>query len=437
MANFRTTADYVDKILDLCGEITNGNSAFEADALYYLNRIHHSLLTGGTDISPDVDELWPWAMAKNPIILELQPKFETGTIQVTEGSPSLTFSVAPTNSLEGWHIKVQNDDNIYQIATHSAGATSANLDANYPLDSASGLTYEAFKLDYELVPDTIVINATNNKIDFTETTAGTEITATLTQGTYSPSGLATEIKTQLDAEGASTYTVSYASSTRKFSITSDLGGGDGLFSLLGASGTNVYVSSLPTFGLAITDHTGAATYTSERPLGAIAKLSQPMFLQNGNKANTEVSGIDIGQFYSKYPPTNVGEGNPTHFTVVEERDDGYMKVRFNKYPNEEKRIEVYYVSQPLDLYDNAYSAPLVPRKWSQILTHGAAAYLSMQKNDDRVQQYLPMARNQLAAMQKSYRKTENRVGVNYAQVVARPDLMTQKRRRLLYGYEDD
>jgi len=395
MANFRTTADYVDKILDLCGEITNGNSAYETTALYYLNRIHHSLLTGGTDISPDVDELWPWAMAKNPIILELQPKYNTGTVTVTEGSPSLTFSSAP------------------------------------------GVSFDAFKLDYELVPDVIIINSTNNKINFTEATAGTQLTATLTQGTYSPTGLATEVKTQLDAEGASTYTVTYDSSTRKFTITSDLAGADNLFSILGASGTDVYVSALPTLGLGVTDHTGAATYVAERPLGAIAKLSQPMFFQNRHHEGTQVSGIDIGRFMEDYAPTVIGEGNPDKFTVVEERDDGYIKVRFNKYPREERRVEVYYVPQPLDLYDNAFSSPLVPRKWSQILTHGAASYLCLEKNDDRAQGYIAVSQNQLQAMQKSYRKTENRVGVNYAQVIARPDLLTQKRRRLLYGYEDD
>ena len=61
-------------------------------------------------------------------------------------------------------------------------------------------------LDWEFDTFEIDIDATNNKLDFKEGN-GSELTATLVSATYTLSALATEIKTQLDATGALTYTV--------------------------------------------------------------------------------------------------------------------------------------------------------------------------------------------------------------------------------------
>lgn len=440
MANFRTTADYLDSILLLAGETTNGNSAFETRALHYLNRIHNSIIQGGNEFNVEVDEVWPWSLSPDPIIIDLKPKYTTGTVALTNGSTTLTFSSAPTISLAGYHLKLDGNDNYYKIVSHSANTTTGTIEAAFEATSVTANNYKAIKLDYELIPAHFNITSVNNKITFTETTVGTELTASLTVKSYaSAADLITEIQTQMDSAGASTYTVTYNSVTRKFTITSDLSGGDNLFSLLGATGTesSIYASAFETLGLGLKDHTGAAAYTSERPIGSICKLIQPFKLDTGYNETAEIYGVDKIRFSSDYPISTVVEGNPTRFAIIEERDDGYIKVRFNKYVESEKRIEIHYVPTPLDLYDNAKSHPLIPRKHSLVLEYGGAAYLMAEKNDGRAQQYFQLAGSLLEAMMRNNRKNSERVGKYFGEIIARPDLMSSTRKRLMYGTPEE
>ena len=69
------------------------------------------------------------------------------------------------------------------------------------------------------------VTASNNTIVFND---GSNRTATLSAGTYSPNALAAELKRALEAAngGTDTYTVSYDSSSHKFSIANDTGNGN-------------------------------------------------------------------------------------------------------------------------------------------------------------------------------------------------------------------
>ena len=103
----------------------------------------------------------------------------------------------------------------------------------------------------------------NNKIDFQET-AATPLVATLTAGDYNGHTLATEIKTQLDAAGASTYTVTYSDTTNKFTLVSDLVGGGNIFTLLWLTGANRGASAANTLGYSdAADDSGTDTYVSD------------------------------------------------------------------------------------------------------------------------------------------------------------------------------
>lgn len=104
---------------------------------------------------------------------------------------------------------------------------------------------------------TFVIDSTNKHIDFRETSGGPEITATLTEGTYTISGLTAHIASVMTAAtlNARTYTVSYATATGKWTIT-----GETFLELLWASGTNTATSVGPSIGYAVADMTGAVTY---------------------------------------------------------------------------------------------------------------------------------------------------------------------------------
>lgn len=76
----------------------------------------------------------------------------------------------------------------------------------------------AITLESVEFPNTVYpINSTNNKIYFSEDGGGT-LTATLDANHYTGAQIATEIKTQLEAAGGGTYTVTFDSQTQKLTI---------------------------------------------------------------------------------------------------------------------------------------------------------------------------------------------------------------------------
>lgn len=435
MAQFRTTADLVDSILRRAGELTDGTSSFESQALDYLNQVHHSIINGGNEFDVDVDEAWTWAKAKHPIILELQPALETGTVSLTQGSESGSFSSAPAASQQGNFLKIDNRDEYFKIAQHTAGATAFELDAAYTGDTGATLTFKSIQLDYDLVSEYIIIDSTNNKLDFEET-ASTELTATLTAGTYTPAQLATEINTQLTSAGASAYTITYDSISRKFTLASDRGGGGGTFKLLAATGSNITVSAYPTLGIDYADQADAASHESTYPFCSLVRFIQPMTVYSRNSIEEyspgNIYGIDELAFKKDFPLSHLKEGVPTRFTVIAEKADGTITVRFNKYPKNLTRVEVEHIPMPLDLQDNAASVPLIPRKFLQVLEYGASFYLLLDKEDSKAQGYASLAAAKLKAMMKQNRKELMRSGKYFGKVVARRDHLSAPR-RLIYG----
>lgn len=149
MANFTTTNDLKLAALKRAGELTDGNSDFDADALEYINEGQRFIVAGGNEYNLDLYEPWTWARERTT--LELVPDFE-GTTAVTKGSTTLTFSAAPTPaslSLAGRFIKLAERNTFYRIATHVANTTAATLDANYVEDTEAAIDYRAIKLEYD------------------------------------------------------------------------------------------------------------------------------------------------------------------------------------------------------------------------------------------------------------------------------------------------
>lgn len=436
MAQFRTTADIVDSVLRKAGEVTSGTSAYETQALDYINRVHFTLVSGGTiplgkDQTVEIDETWPWSRAKKPLILELQPKYTTGTISLTQGSESGTFSSGPASSLQGWHLRVVGREEWFKIASHTAAATAFELDGAYPDATGTGLSYEAMKLDYELTPDYIVIDSSNNKVEFQET-AGTTLTATLTSGTYTPSALCTEIKTQMDSAGGTpVYTVTYSAVTRKFTIASDRGGG-AVFVLVG-TGSNSEFSAHKTLGFDDENTTNAASVTSTYILGGICRLIEPFKIHKGASYLGNIFGIDTESFQRDYPFPLIEEGYPDKFTVIKEDSNGVLTVRMNKFPVSKTRIEVECVPVPRDLKDSSSSLPLIPRKHIDVLEDAAVFYLMIDKSDDRAAMYAALAQGKLQAMVNQNRGSQLKTSDQFGRIVPRRDMIQTGRRRLIYG----
>lgn len=430
MAQFRTTADIVDSVLTKCGEVTNGRSAYESRALEYINRIHHSIVSGGNEFNVEVDEPWTWARATHPLILELKPAYTTGTLTLTKGSEVGTLSASPTYSMAGWHLRIDGKSSVYKIASHTAASTSIELDGAYA-DTSGTLNFKAFQLDYELVPSYIIINDRNNKLDFIEI-GTTELTATLTKGSYTPSELATEVKTQLDVAGANTYTVTYNSITKKFRITSDLLTASSIFRPMVATGSNNAVSGWSTLGLDIEDYATAATHNSTYILGGISRLIEPVTTYGGYYNQSKISGIDELRFIEDFPLAQIIQGYPSHYCKIKEYADGTVWLRFNRYVETEIRIEIPYIPVPYDLKDNAASVPLIPRKYIEVLEFGAASDILFEKEDTKWEGYQQKAAAKLNAMMVQNRNQLQRIGDNFGQTIARTDLLPRSR-KLIYG----
>jgi hypothetical protein len=121
-------------------------------------------------------------------------------------------------------------------------------------------TFSKFYYGYE-------ITTTNYKLDFEESPGFTELTVEMPLGIYAPEDLAFELRTQLDAVGTKSYTVTFDRSNRKFTITAD----SGTINLLVSTGTNAAVSFYEVLGFTGSDLTGSATYTSNNSSGSVYK----------------------------------------------------------------------------------------------------------------------------------------------------------------------
>lgn len=432
MAQFRTTADIMDLALTNAGEVTNGNSPYESDLLNKLNRVHHTLISGGTislgkDVTLDIDEVWPWSRAKRPMILELQPKITTGTVTLTLGSEAGTFSSGPSVSVAGWYLRVSGQEGTYRIASHTAAATAFELDGAWPLASVSGGSFTLFQLDYDLIPSYLVIDETNNKIDFKKVAGGAELTATLTAGSYTPSQLASHIGTQMTtAAGGPTITAAYSSITKLFTITSNGASSTTLLPMF-ATGTNQKQSAHKLLGYDDVDSSASLTQTSVYILGGIARLIEPFRVLRGTPS--EVGSLDAESFARGYGFDRAEEGLPTRFTLVRENEDGSLRVRFDKYPADKARLEINYVPVPRDLKDSAGSVPLLPRKHVDVLEDAATFFIMLLKQDDRMTVYAELVAGKLLAMMNQHRGSLQRASVRFGETVPRRDLLSGSRRR--------
>lgn len=435
MAQFRTTADILDLALTNGGETTNGNSGYESQLLNYLNRVHFTLVAGGTiplgkDRTITIDEVWPWARSKRPMIIELQPKYETGTVTLTLGSEAGTFSSAPSYSVAGWYLKISGRDEWFRIAAHTASSTAFELDAAYTDTSGSGLVFFAVKLDYDLVPDYLVIDSENNKYEFKANSAGATNTATFTAGTYTPAQLATHAGTQITAvAGIGTVTVAYDAVTRFFTLTNN-GASNSTHIPQFASGSNAAISAHRILGYDDNDIAAANTHVSTYVVGGIARLIEPFKV---SRDSSEINGIDPESFMRNYPIKDTIEGTPSRFCVIREKPDGTQSVRFNSYPKNKTRIEVDYIPIPRDLKDNASSIPVVPRKWVDVLEDACTFYLMLNKNDDRMQIYANLVQGKIEAMVAQFRGGLSRMGQNFGKIIPRRDLVSRLSRRFSDG----
>jgi hypothetical protein len=95
---------------------------------------------------------WPWLL-KNDVI-QTVVEINTGTVDVTNGSTSITFSSAPTPSVQDdWRIQFAETDDWYDISAHTAGATGATLADKFLGTTNATSKYTLRKVYYSLPSD--------------------------------------------------------------------------------------------------------------------------------------------------------------------------------------------------------------------------------------------------------------------------------------------
>lgn len=409
-----------EEALRICGERDDGNSPFDTQVVRFLDDAYQGLLAGGNLFGVDIAEPWAWAESERPIVLELKP-YVTGSATMTNASRSGTFSVAPSISLEGRHLAFAGKDDIYVITQHTAASTSFQIDHPFILDSGS-YTYNAYKLDYEAQDDTIVIESSKNKLDFN--TNGSDYTATITAGSYTPTTLGTEIDTRILAASSVASTTSFDSITRKFTIAQ---GGASSFGLNFATGTNVNYSISEILGYDCLDYSGALTYTSVYALSGILRITKPITTNReapiygqAAKEAGKIFYVDANTLTREYPLSRLQEAVPSRFAVIEQRRDGLWKLRMSaSLSDEPARAELHYIPITRSLQNNDASIPKVPPPYTKFLVWAASYYLLLEKSDNRAAQYLQMAQAQLRALVNDSKKALSLGGNNFGRIIPR------------------
>lgn len=157
MANFATSADLIDDILFRAGELTDGSSDFEAEALRLLNRAYRELYEGGAAFANDFQEDWLWLKKDPPGTLTILPVVNAGTVSVTKNSTSATLSVAQTDSMAGRFLRVEGHADTFRVSAHTGGTTALTLDSVYTGATNAAVTYKLMKLEYDLPSDVLRI----------------------------------------------------------------------------------------------------------------------------------------------------------------------------------------------------------------------------------------------------------------------------------------
>lgn len=116
---------------------------------------------------------------------------------------------------------------IFLNSDHATKLTSSGSpsDVIYNLNFNQSNELDNYNMSIQQVtlPNSVYpINANNNKLYWSED-GGATITSTLTPNSYSGTQLATEIATQMNADSARTYTVTYDSQSKKLTFTESVG----------------------------------------------------------------------------------------------------------------------------------------------------------------------------------------------------------------------
>jgi hypothetical protein len=144
MANSYSTQDVIKGALQRVGEKTDGSSPYHQLALKYVNKVHSAIIKGNSEFTPEVRQAWSWARKTTNVII---PGFyQTGTVALTTGVNTGTFSTPPTVSVQGYFLRVIGQPTFYTIASHTASSANFTIDSVYLEPTGTALAFGALPL---------------------------------------------------------------------------------------------------------------------------------------------------------------------------------------------------------------------------------------------------------------------------------------------------
>lgn len=208
---------------------------------------------------------------------------------------------------------------------------SSGTSANCSIDLRSGKLdagrYRVYSLilpfyDYH-------VSSTNNQVYYTDS-GGAQV-ATIPEGYYSGTTLASALKTIMDAESGPVYTVAYGESSKKLTFTPASG------NLHFTFGTNTSNSAARLLGFDASDGSAAASQTGDNPV----QLRRAEYLRLDLSGRTDINVITgKNRYFSTLIPIDTHESTvylygasvPAQFVEIGEDNIDEMKIRL-EYPD--------------------------------------------------------------------------------------------------------
>jgi hypothetical protein len=229
--------------------------------------------------------------------------------------------------------------NLYKI--HSSKRTTGSIN-DFTITFNQVLENGLYRLKQVCIPNSVyIVNDTNNKIYFEEF-GGSILTATLTNGDYTTTTLATEVGTAMTNISASsgltrTYTATFNTTTLKLTISST-----STFKMLMATYTTNSSSNI--IGYNIDDNSFASSQISDNMVNLTNEIySYNFYIQGQNVNNYLVDNngitysfsvpvsVSFGNIVSYEPLTNyyISFDTPTRVLKIQVRDDTNTLVQLN------------------------------------------------------------------------------------------------------------
>lgn len=265
--------------------------------------------------------------------------YSTGTVTVTQGSPTVTgSSTVWTSAMVGRKLRVQGQNAYYRILSINTGTQVITLEQNFQGASGSNQTYTIYKDEYRLNADVdkykMLRQAQNNVPVFSLHPTDFDQSYPMPQSYSDPNF---EIMEGTNNDTYSTGTVSATSGS--YTIT--------------GSGTN---------------------WTSVEGLGRMSKITLPNSGSTRQVATIKSVDSDTQLTVFEDITVNVVAGSSYLITL------NNLRVQLYQIPDSNRLIYYRYFRIP-DILDNDFDIPDMPHNWHWLLMYGALSIILLYKGD--------------------------------------------------------